>query len=148
MAISVSVILERKGGGVVTIEPDATVADAAARLAEHNIGALVVSEDGHTVGGILSERDIVRRLVDAGDRCLQMAVSEVMTADVATCSGGEDTDEVMSIMTNSRFRHMPVVDDDERLVGIVSIGDIVKSRIDELELQTESLREYVTGSAY
>lgn len=147
MSVSVGVILERKGDEVVTIRTDATIGEAARRLGEHGIGALVVSDDGETVAGILSERDIVRRLVDDGSDTLDLPVAEVMTDLVATCGYDDHVDGLMSTMTNSRIRHLPVLDDG-RLAGIVSIGDVVKSRIDDLEIQAQSLREYVTGSGY
>lgn len=147
MSTRVSTILDRKGGDVATIAPDATLADAATALAEHGIGALVVSSDGHRIQGILSERDIVRQLARAGADCLQERIETAMTAEVTTCSRATTADELMDTMTSSRIRHVPVVEDDD-LVGIVSIGDVVKSRILELETETSSLQEYVTGSSY
>ncbi len=147
MAVTVNVILEHKGEEVVTIGTGASITEAARVLAEHNIGALVVSEDGETVAGILSERDIVRRLVDAGADCLHLAVGDVMTPNVAACTRDDNVDDLMATMTEHRIRHLPVLEDG-RLVGIVSIGDVVKSRIDDLEIQAEHLKDYVTGSAY
>ena len=147
MTVRVGIILDRKGGEVVTIGPDATIADAAQRLREHNIGALVVSPDGRGVEGILSERDIVRRMAQEGADSLHLAVGEVMTTEVTTCDRDRTADELMALMTNSRIRHVPVVEDDE-MVGIISIGDVVKSRMDELETKAQALEEYVTGSGY
>lgn len=147
MSVQVGAILERKGSDVVTVASQTTLADAARRLAEHGIGALVVSDDGRVLAGIVSERDIVRRLAAAGADCLRQTVGEVMSSPVTTCTRATTTDELMSLMTESRIRHVPVVEDGQ-LVGIVSIGDVVKSRIDELEIQSEALREYVTGSGY
>lgn len=135
-------ILETKGRDVATIAPDATVADAVAALAEHNVGALVVSTDGDTVTGIVSERDVVRRLAVEGTAVLERSVSDLMATDVATCEGSDDCEHVMNAMTSRRFRHMPVVADG-RLAGIISIGDVVKVRIDELATETQQLVGYI-----
>ena len=148
MAVTVSSILASKGNEVATIPPDRSLRDALALLAEHNIGALVVSVDGSAVDGILSERDIVRQLHDRGADSLDDHVSSAMTVDVTTCRGADTSDQLMARMTEQRFRHVPVVDDDHALAGIVSIGDVVRFRILELETQAQSLREYVTGSSY
>lgn len=145
MTVRVGVILARKGSDVATIRPGATLADAAQALAERNVGALVVSTDGSTVAGILSERDIVRRLAQAGAGALGLTVADVMTSEVTTCGRDATADELMATMTSGRIRHVPILEDG-RLAGIVSIGDVVKSRIDELETQTEALQDYVTGS--
>ncbi|RNL65299.1 CBS domain-containing protein [Nocardioides marmoriginsengisoli] len=126
---------------IVTITPDATVRELVALLAQHNIGAAVVSSDGTTVAGIVSERDIVRRLT-GDDGALSATVSEIMTADVRTCEPGSSLDEVRTIMTDGRFRHLPVVEDG-RLVGVVSIGDIVKNHIDQVEFERDQLDSYV-----
>jgi len=138
-------VLAGKGSTeVVTAPPGATVRQVVRMLAEHNIGALVVSTDGWTVEGIVSERDVVRRL-DQDDRVLDSAVSEIMSSDVRTCEGGNTVDEVMALMTARRFRHVPVVQDG-RLRGIVSIGDVVKSRMSQLEFERDQLDSYVHGS--
>lgn len=134
-------ILDSKGREVATVAPDATIADAVDALREHNVGALVVSADGAEVAGILSERDVVRGLAD-GPEMLQHTVGELMVRDVATCHGRTDTEELMGTMTSGRFRHMPVLADG-RLAGIVSIGDVVKARIDELATETEQLVGYI-----
>lgn len=147
MSTRVSTILARKGSEVVTIGPDETLAGAADKLRDHDIGALVVSSDGDRVEGIISERDIVRRLSRAGGDCLTQTVAEVMSTEVTTCAPDATADEVMAVMTSGRHRHIPVVEDD-RLAGIISIGDAVKSRLDELETRAESLEEYVTGTSY
>ncbi len=147
MTTTVSTILDRKGRGAVTIDPGRTLRDAVAVLAEHNVGALVVSGDGASVDGILSERDVVRRVASDGVSCLDTTVGDAMTAPVTTCGLDATATEVMTTMTNSRFRHLPVVDGGA-LVGIVSIGDVVKSRIVDLETRAESLEQYVTGSSY
>jgi CBS domain-containing protein len=126
---------------VVTIGPDATVRELIALLAEHNVGALVVSDDGERVTGIVSERDVVRRLhTDTG--VLDTTVSEIMTADVRTCAGDDGLTDLMQTMTQHRIRHVPVVADG-RLTGIISIGDVVKSRIGELEFERDQLDSYV-----
>jgi CBS domain-containing protein len=142
--MTVAVILSRKGTEVHTVEPQKAVAVAARALASHNIGALVVSADGRTVDGIVSERDVVRRVASLGPAALDRPISEMMQADVVTCSPATGIEEVMRTMTDGRFRHLPVVEDGA-LVGIVSIGDVVRHRIDELEVQTEALEGYVTG---
>ena len=126
---------------VVTIRPDATVRDLLALLAEHNIGAAVVSGDGTSVDGIVSERDVVRRLHQDAT-VLDHAVSAIMTADVRTCAGDDGLTELMQTMTEHRIRHVPVVADG-RLTGIISIGDVVKSRIGELEFERDQLDSYV-----
>lgn len=134
-------ILESKGRDVTTVTPDASIADAIALLNEHNVGALVVSAGDGAVDGILSERDIVRALGDAPD-VLERRVSDLMVRDVATCTGRANTVDLMNTMTQGRFRHIPIVDDD-RLCGIVSIGDVVKARIDELATETQQLVGYI-----
>lgn len=148
MSVTVSVILTRKGTDVVTVARDASVAEAATLLAEHNVGALVVSSDAATIEGIVSERDVVHRLAAAGASTLDHAVEQVMTAEVTTCSADASADDVMQMMSAGRMRHLPVVDDDGRLAGIVSIGDVVKSRIDDLELQARSMQDYISGTSY
>lgn len=135
-------ILDAKGRAVATVSPDATVADAVAELAQHNVGALVVSSDGTTVAGILSERDVVRHLAADGPSVLERPVHELMAREVATCGGHADTGEIMNTMTAGRFRHMPVVVEG-RLTGIISIGDVVKARIDELATEAEQLVDYI-----
>jgi CBS domain-containing protein len=135
-------ILEHKGRRVVTIRPDATVSTAVHRLALERIGALVVSEDGGSIAGILSERDIVRALVEDGGAIMgpDRRVADLMTTGVRTCGPDDSVKGVMADMTRHRFRHMPVVEDG-RLAGLVSIGDVVKSRLEEMELETVVLRE-------
>jgi CBS domain-containing protein len=147
MSVHVAVILNRKGIDVATISPDATVADAVRALTEHRIGALVVSDDGRTVVGMLSERDVVRWLASDGAAALGRSVAEIMTTEVITCGRQTSADELMSTMTQRRIRHIPVLEEGE-LAGLVSIGDVVKSRMDDLETQTESLEAYITGTSY
>jgi CBS domain-containing protein len=126
---------------IVTISPDATVRELLALLAQHNIGAAVVSSDGTSVGGIVSERDIVRRL-DGNDAALDATVAQIMTSDVQTCEASSSLDEVRKTMTEGRFRHLPVCEG-ERLVGVISIGDVVKAYIDQVEFERDQLDSYV-----
>jgi len=126
---------------VVTIRPDASVRDLLALLAQYNIGAAVVSSDGTTVEGIVSERDIVRRL-DGNDAGLDDSVAEIMTADVQTCEISSSLDDIRKTMTEGRFRHLPVCDSG-RLVGVISIGDVVKAYIDQVEFERDQLDSYV-----
>lgn len=136
-------ILDAKGSTVHTIHPDALVSGLVAVLAEVGVGALVVSEDGRTIAGIVSERDVVRALAtDPG--ILEQPVSAIMTTEV-TCAGPDDSVEELAVaMTEQRVRHVPVLDDEDHLVGIVSIGDVVKSRLDELNGEREALVGYIT----
>ena len=126
---------------VVTIAPDASVRDLLALLAEHNVGAVVVSSDGETVDGIVSERDVVRRL-HADEGVLGGAVTAIMTSDVETCQPDTPVDDLRVLMTERRIRHVPVVTDGN-LVGIISIGDVVKSSIDQLQFERDQLDSYV-----
>jgi CBS domain-containing protein len=126
---------------VVTIGPDAGVRDLLARLAEHNVGALIVSSDGSTIDGIVSERDVVRHLHSDGT-VINNTVQAIMTAVVQTCDQDTQVDELMKTMTERRIRHVPVVEGD-RLIGIISIGDVVKHRIDQLEFERDQLDNYV-----
>lgn len=135
-------ILRGKGSAVATIGPSATVAELLARLAEHNIGAMVVLSPGG-IAGIVSERDVVRRLHDVGGGLLERPVAEIMSTDVATCAPDDAVDRLNAVMTDRRIRHLPVVQDD-RLVGIVSIGDVVKVRMRELQDSTEQLEAYIS----
>ena len=135
------VLSSKPSGQVVTIPPDATVRDLLSLLAEHNIGAVVVSGDGRAVDGIVSERDVVRRLHE-DDAVLDGAVSAIMTSDVRTCEPDTPVDDLRVMMTERRIRHVPVVSDGA-LKGIISIGDVVKSRIDELEADRDQLIGYI-----
>lgn len=142
--MKVKAMLSAKESKVVTARPDATVATAIDLLKQKRIGALVISDDGNRIQGILSERDVVRALVDHGGDLLKMPVSALMTRAVKTCSLDANIHDVMSEMTNSRIRHLPVLDDG-KLCGVISIGDVVKNRLDELEAETTVLREYIAG---
>ena len=140
----VSDVIRGKGSTVVTVEPDSDVRTLLSVLADHGIGAVVVSSDGSTVDGIVSERDIVRALAERGATIISDPVRNIMTAAVTTCSMDTHVDELMTMMTQGRFRHLPVVVDGH-LAGLVSIGDIVKSRVGELEQEREALSKYITS---
>ncbi len=137
----ISNVLKSKSGSVVTLPTDATVRDLVALLAEHNIGAVVVASEDNPVAGIVSERDVVRGLV-SGPGILDTPVGDIMTTDVKTAAPTDSVDDLMRIMTEHRIRHVPVMVDGE-LAGIVSIGDVVKSRIGELEFERDQLESYV-----
>jgi CBS domain-containing protein len=137
-------VLRRKPTGVVTIHPDSTVRDLLDQLAEHKVGALVVSAGEDTIDGIVSERDVVRRLHAQGASVLDSPVRAIMTSQVRTCSPSETVESLMVLMTEQRFRHVPVVEDG-RLIGIVSIGDVVKHRIGELQDERDHLTSYISS---
>ena len=138
----ISDLLRRKGSLVVTVKPEQPVTELLNLLAEHKVGALVVSSDGNVVDGIVSERDVVRRLQEFGPDLLQSPVRDIMTAQVKVCPPDTELDELMRVMTAGRFRHVPVLQDG-RLVGIISIGDVVKHRIDELQSERDQLTAYI-----
>jgi CBS domain-containing protein len=135
-------ILRQKGSEVATIASTATLAEAAQALSTRRIGALVVSDDGMHIVGILSERDIVRCLAEEGAGALEHQVSAAMTADVQTCTSDDSLDELARTMTEGRFRHLPVVEGGE-MAGLVSIGDVVKRRVEQLEQEAQALTEYI-----
>lgn len=139
-------VLRSKGATVVTVTPDMTVRDLLAMLAEHRIGATVVSADGGNVDGIVSERDVVRAIAARGAAVLSERVADIMTSDVQTCGPDDHINDLMRTMTEGRFRHVPVVVEG-RLSGIVSIGDVVKTRIGELETERESLERYISSGS-
>jgi CBS domain-containing protein len=139
-------VLRGKGDTVVTVVPDITVRDLLALLGEHRIGATVVSTDGARVDGIVSERDVVRAIAARGAAVLSERVADIMTADVQTCTPDTSVNDLMRTMTEGRFRHVPVVVEG-RLSGIVSIGDVVKMRIGELETERESLERYISSGS-
>jgi CBS domain-containing protein len=138
----ISDVIRRKGGKVVTVRSDATVQRLLEILEENRIGAAVVSNDGSTVSGIVSERDVVRHLHSAGAGVLEQTVATIMTNEVQICTPDDHIDDLARTMTNLRIRHIPVVVDD-KLVAIVSIGDVVKSRIDELQTERDQLVGYI-----
>ncbi|MBU2959041.1 CBS domain-containing protein [Paracoccus sp. 1_MG-2023] len=135
-----------EAGTIVTIRPEVTLAEAAKLLAEKRIGAAVVSEDGRTPVGILSERDVVRQLGNNGIQVLEQPISEVMTRSVQTCAPGDDAMTVLERMTEGRFRHMPVIDDDGFMLGVVSIGDAVSGRLKELAAEKDALTGMIMGN--
>jgi CBS domain-containing protein len=138
----ISDVLRNKGAAVTTINAEATVAQLLAGLAEQNIGAMVVVGDDGVVG-IVSERDVVRQLHRHGGSVLTRPVSAIMTTMVATCTKSDTVDEISALMTTNRVRHVPVLDG-KKLIGIVSIGDVVKTRMEELEAEQEQLHSYIT----
>jgi len=140
--MTVSAILSVKGRDVVTIEPSATLTAAAKLLAEKRIGALLILGPDHRITGILSERDIVRAIAERGAAALDDFVSTVMTREVMTCTKTETITSIMDRMTAGKFRHLPVVDQG-RLVGMISIGDVVKHRVHEMERDAAQMREYI-----
>ncbi len=140
----VSTILKNKGAGVVTALGDVKVSEIVQILRDKRIGAVVISDDGATVAGILSERDIVRALAEHGVKILDRRADALMTRDVVKCAPNRTIADVMSTMTKGRFRHLPIVDDG-KLVGIVTIGDVVKLRLQEVEAESEAMRELITG---
>lgn len=142
--MNVDGILRGKGTRVVTIRPGATVAELVRGLREERIGAMVVSSDGRTVDGIVSERDVVVALAERGASALATRVDELMTRQVVTCAPDDSVKQLMTVMTRRRVRHLPVVRDGT-LAGIVSIGDVVKNRLEEMETETNVLREAFIG---
>src|SRR5438105_2691414 len=144
-AMNVETILRAKGSAVATIRPDETVGAAVKELISRNVGALVVSEDGETVDGIISERDIVHGLADHGAALLALNVADMMTRRVVTCELADTVDQLIAEMTYRRIRHFPVVQNG-RLCGIVSIGDVVKNRLDEVEFEAQSMRSFIAGA--
>jgi len=140
--MTVKAILSRKGGDVVTIAPTATLSAAVKLLAERRIGAIVVTGPENRVAGILSERDIVRMLAERGPAALDDNVGAVMTRKVSTCTEADTIASLMERMTTGKFRHLPVVEQG-KLVGVISIGDVVKFRVEEIEGESNALREYI-----
>jgi CBS domain-containing protein len=140
--MTVTSILAAKGGDIISIEPTATLRAATALLAQHRIGAVLVLGAERRVVGILSERDIVQAIAARGAQALDEPVSRAMTRKVASCTGDESIPSIMERMTAGKFRHMPVVDRGE-LIGIISIGDVVKQRVDEMERESEAMRGYI-----
>jgi CBS domain-containing protein len=143
--MNVESILRSKGGNVITVRPEVKVMAAIALLRRHGIGALVVSKDGASVDGILSERDIVHALADHGDQALGREVAQLMSRRVITCKPDDTVADLMALMTERRIRHLPVVEGGV-LTGIISIGDVVKNRLDEVESEATSMREFITSA--
>jgi len=142
--VRISKLLSTKGSSVATVSPEMTVSDAVAELRAHGVGALVVSTDGQQIEGILSERDVVRALTDRAGALLGDPVSTIMSLTVTTCSPDDEVESLMSTMTNKRIRHVPVVQAGV-LCGIISIGDVVKERIEELEKHRNELVDYINA---
>ena len=142
--MTVSMILKGKGGDVVSVKPGDSLADVVETLAKHRIGAVLVIEGGE-VAGVLSERDVIRCLAKHGGEALALPASSAMTANVVSARPSDTVEFVMETMTRQRFRHLPIMEEG-RLVGIISIGDVVKRRIDDAEHETQALREYVAGA--
>jgi CBS domain-containing protein len=140
--MNVKIILAAKGGNIVCIEPNADLAAAAQLLSSHRIGAVLIRGAGGRLAGILSERDIVRALAEHGSAALTLQVGKVMTRNVATCGEDDTIASIMEQMTAGKFRHMPVVTKGQ-LVGVVSIGDVVKQHVGEIETESEALRDYI-----
>jgi CBS domain-containing protein len=143
--MTVKSILSAKGGSVISIDPTATLETAVRTLAEHRIGALLVLGPDRRVIGILSERDIVRTLAELGAAALAQPLAQVMTRKVVTCSPSETISVIMERMTAGKFRHVPVLEQDQ-VVGIVSIGDVVKYRLHEMEHESAALRDYIQSA--
>ncbi|MDE0726345.1 MAG: CBS domain-containing protein [Alphaproteobacteria bacterium] len=135
-------ILALKGNDVISVTTNETIGVAANILSENRIGAILVRDDDGFVRGVLSERDIVRGLADLGSRCLETGVVELMTRDVVFCGPEDDIDTIMAIMTDRRIRHLPVMRENQ-LLGIISIGDVVKFRIEEIKSEADAMRQYI-----
>lgn len=138
-------LLSGKGAFVATVTPDTTVRDLVAALAEHRVGALVVSSDGSTIEGIVSERDVVRAMHQRGADLLIAPVSEIMTTSVSCTTADAGVDNLMLMMTEQRIRHVPVVDEENQLAGIISIGDVVKAVIADQQRTIQQLSSYIAG---
>lgn len=143
--MKIAQILSLKGSFVATIKAGASVKHLVDDLKNHNIGALIVSEDGRRIDGIVSERDVVRKLSDFAGEIANLKVSDIMTTNVRTCTPDDTVDDLMLVMTEHHIRHVPVVGDDGSLLAVVSIGDLVKRRIDELGDERAALIHYITS---
>lgn len=141
--MKLSVILGDKGGSVITIEGDTSLRAAATVLDDHKIGSIVAVDSNGGIIGVISERDIVRRIAQMGADALELPVSQVMTRDVITATGDMTVEDGLSCMTDRRIRHLPVVDSNARLIGIVSIGDLVKHKIAVTEAEAEAMKQYI-----
>ena len=141
--MNVATILKSKGRAVTTERPDATLLDVSSKLAAKKIGAIVIVGESGRILGIISERDVIRAIAERGETALRGPVSAVMTQAVVTCHESTTLDELMERMTQGRFRHLPVVDDHGSLAGIISIGDVVKHHIAEVEMEVSAMRGYL-----
>lgn len=144
MPTSVKSILDAKGRAVVTIGPNTTLMEAAATLAQHRIGALVIGELGGMISGIFTERDVVKAVAKYGRESYDQPVADIMSTNLVKCSENSTVDEVMEMMTQRRFRHVPV-EDNGKLSGIISIGDVIKSKIQEIEFEAEHIKAYIAS---
>jgi CBS domain-containing protein len=144
-SMNVQSILSVKGNAVATIASTATLSDAVASLRDHGVGALVVCDDGKTIAGILSERDVVRSIAMHGDDTLHLTVGSAMSSNVITCQPADTIDVLMKAMTDRRIRHLPVLEADGSMAGVISIGDVVKYRLGELESENDQLHDYIQG---
>lgn len=141
--MNVATILKLKGRSVATARPDCSLLEVTAKLHAKRIGAIIVVGDNGRVAGIISERDVIRAIAEGGVAALQRPISDVMTADVVSCQEASMLDELMELMTQGRFRHLPVMEDGS-LVGIISIGDVVKNHVAEVEMEATSMRNYLS----
>ena len=135
-----------RGSGIVTVAPQASIAEASRLLANHRIGALIAVDADERIVGILSERDIVRGLAQSDNVCTTARVADLMTSTVQTCHEDDSLEALMKVMTERRIRHLPVIDAAGRLCGMVTIGDVVKSRLDEMDTEVDNLRQYVSAA--
>jgi CBS domain-containing protein len=140
--MNVAAILKAKGRAVATAKPDTSIVEIAGKLASKRIGAIVIVGSSGKVEGIISERDLVRAIAEAGEKALHAPVSEFMTRNVVPCQETTTLDELMGVMTKGRFRHLPVIEDGA-LTGIISIGDVVKHHVAEVEMEVTAMREYL-----
>jgi len=136
-------ILREKGSAVAAVERSASIADAVALLRQHNVGALIVADGDDHLAGILSERDVVRSIAELGASVLEQSVGDLMTTSVVTVDLHKPLEHVMALMTERRIRHVPVLDDGGELVGVISIGDVVKRRVEELETEKAQIVDYI-----
>lgn len=143
--MNVQSIIGSKGTEVATIAQTASLHDVVQALGKRRIGALVVSGDGKAIEGIISERDVVHAVSEVGAACLDASVGSAMSTDVVTCGPGDGVDQLMSLMTDRRIRHLPVADEQGHLAGIISIGDVVKARLTQLEHENRALSDYISG---
>lgn len=143
--MNIEAILATKGREVSTIRPQETVGEAMRRMRKERIGALVISEDGRRIEGIISDRGILHAIIDQGVEVIDQPISSIMAREVVTCRPRDRVGAVMGLMTDRRIRHIPVVDGDGLLCGIISIGDVVKHRLDEVQREAEAMREYISG---
>ena len=141
----VAAVLEIKGRNVITLDPDRTLADAARLLEKNGIGTIVITAGDDIILGILSERDIVRAIARQGASALDAPISQYMTKAVKTCACGDTLRSIMERMTSGRFRHMPIIENN-RIIGIISIGDVVKFRLGELEAEASAMRDYIASA--